>query len=82
MCLAVCRHTQGGAFANGVLYILVESARANGLDVYEYLKQLMEEISNNHHLENPFGIDRILLWSKELTEQCRMKQVKKKCLKQ
>ena len=32
--------TPRGAFANGVLYTLVETARANELDVYEYLKYL------------------------------------------
>nr|WP_303243443.1 transposase domain-containing protein [uncultured Blautia sp.] len=41
-----------GAFANGVLYTLVESTRANELDVYEYLKYLLTEIPNNHHLED------------------------------
>ena len=74
--------TPKGAFANGVLYTLVESARANDLDVYEYLKHLLTEMPNNHHLENPSVIDRLLPWSKELPEQCRMKRNRKKCLKQ
>ena len=74
--------TPTGAFANGVLYTLVESARANDLDVYEYLKHLLAEMPNNHHLENPSVIDRLLPWSKELPEQCRMKRNRKKCLKQ
>lgn len=55
-------------FANGVLYTLVESARANDLDVYEYLKHLLTEMPNNHHLENPSVIDQLLPWSKELPE--------------
>lgn len=70
-----------GAFANGVLYTLAVSARANGLDVYEYLKYLLTEMPNNHHLENPSVIDRYLPWSEELPEQCRLKQNYKKCLK-
>lgn len=74
--------TPKGAFANGVLYTLVESARANDLDVYEYLKHLLIETLNNHHLENPSVIDRLLPWSKELPEQCRMKRNRKKFLKQ
>lgn len=74
--------TPKGAFANGVLYTLVESARANDLDVYEYLKHLLTEMPNNHHLENPSVIDRLLPWSKELPEQCRIKRNRKKCLKQ
>ena len=74
--------TPKGAFANGVLYTLVESARANDLDVYEYLKHLLTERPNNHHLEKPSVIDRLLPWSKELPEQCRMKRNRKKFLKQ
>lgn len=73
--------TPRGAFANGVLYILVESAKANELDVYEYLKYLLTETPNNNHLENPSVIDRYLPWSEELLEQCRLKQKYKKCLK-
>lgn len=73
--------TPKGAFANGVLYTLVESARANELDVYEYLKYLLIEMPNNHHLEDPSVIDSLLPWSKELPEQCHLKRNRKKCLK-
>lgn len=74
--------TPHGAFANGVLYTLVESARANELDGYEYLKYLLTEMPNNHHLEKPAVIDQLLPWAKELPEQCRLKRSRKKCLKQ
>ena len=65
-----------------MLYTLVESARANKLDVYEYLKYLLSEMPNNHHLEDPRVIDRLLPWSEELPKQCRLKTRQKKCLKQ
>lgn len=74
--------TPHGVFANGVLYTLVESARANDLDVYEYLKYLLTEMPNNHHLENAAIIDQLLPWSNELPEQCHLKRSRKKCLKQ
>ena len=74
--------TPHGAFANGVLYTLVKSARANKLDVYEYLKYLLTEMPNNHYQEDPTVIDRLLPWSEELPEQCRLKTRQKKCLKQ
>lgn len=45
--------TPRGTFANGVLYTLVESAKANKLDVYEYLKYLLIEMPNNHHQKDP-----------------------------
>lgn len=73
--------TPRGAFANGVLYTLVESARANDLDVYEYLKHLLTEMSNNHYQEDPSVIDQLLPWSEELPDQCRLKKRRKKCLK-
>lgn len=69
--------TPRGAFANGVLYTLVESARANDLEVYEYLKHLLTEMPNNHYMENPSVIDGLLPWSEELPEQCHMKRNRK-----
>ena len=36
-CLAVC-DTPKGARASAVFYTLIESAKANGLDVFRYLK--------------------------------------------
>ena len=73
--------TPKGAMANAVLYTLIESAKANELDSYEYLKYLLSEMPNNHYLEHPEVIDRYLPWSPELPEECRLKQQKKKCLK-
>ena len=70
--------TPRGAFANGVLYTLVESARANDLDVYEYLKHLLTEMPNNHYQEEPSVIDRLLPWSEDLPEQCHLKSRRKK----
>lgn len=70
------------AFANGILYTLVESARANDLDVYGYLKYLITEMPDNHHLETPAGIERYMPWSEELSEQYHLKRNHKKCLKQ
>jgi len=64
--------TPKGARANAILYTLVESARANGLDVYEYLKYLLTEMPNNCHLEQPEILDHYLPWSKELPEECQL----------
>ena len=73
--------TPKGAKANAVLYTLVESVSANDLDVYAYLKYLLTEMPNNHHLGQPEILDRYLPWSSELPEECRLKQQKKKCFK-
>lgn len=72
--------TKKGAKANAILYTLVESARANGLDVYEYLKYLLSEMPNNQHLERPEILSNYLPWSKQLPEECQLKK-QKKCFK-
>lgn len=51
----------------------------NNLDVYEYLKYLLEEMPNNDHLQNPEILDRYLPWSDELPDQCHLKRAHKKC---
>ena len=73
----VCRYP-AWSICKWSVYTLVESARANKLDVYEYLKYLLSEMPNNHHLEDPRVIDRFLPWSEELPEQCRLKTRQKK----
>jgi Transposase and inactivated derivatives len=70
-----------GATANAVLYTLVESARANELDVYEYLNYLLTEIPNSDYLQQPEVLEKYLPWSQELPEVCRLNHNYKKCLK-
>lgn len=72
--------TPKGTKANAILYTLVESARANSLDVYEYLKYLLTEIPNSHYLEQPDALDQYLPWSRSLPEQCRLEHKHEKCL--
>lgn len=73
--------TPKGATANAVLYTLVESARANNLDVYEYLKYLLTEMPNNDHVLHPEILDGYLPWSEELPDECRLAMKHKKCFK-
>ena len=74
--------TPKGAKANAAMYTLVESVRANGLDVYEYLIYLLTEMPNNQHMERPEIIDDYLPGSKELPEVCQLKHQNKKCFNQ
>jgi transposase len=73
--------TPKGARANAILYTIVETAKANKLDVYEYLKYLLEEMPNNSYLQNPEILDRYLPWSLELPDQCQLKTKHRKSLK-
>ena len=73
--------TPKGATANAVLYTLVETAKANGLDAYEYLKYLLEELPNNDYLQNPEILDRYLPWSPDIPDHCRLQQKHKRSFK-
>ena len=73
--------TPKGAKANAILYTLVESARANQLNVFEYLKYLLAEIPNSGFLEHPQILDEYLPWSKSLPEQCRLERKVKRVAK-
>lgn len=73
--------TPKGATANAVLYTLVESAKANDLDVYEYLKYLLNEIPNKDFNNQPEILDQFLPWSTELPEECRLNHSYKNFLK-
>jgi len=67
-----------GATANAVMYTIVESAKANDLNVYEYLKFLHTAMPDTDFNNHPDRIDSYLPWSKELPEECRLtKKVKK-----
>ena len=72
--------TPKGAQANAILYTMVENARINELDAYEYLKYLLSEMPNIDFHNHPDLIDRYLPWSKELPDQCRLKRKHTKLL--
>ncbi len=69
--------TPKGAKANAILYTLAETAKANDLDAYEYLKYLLEEMPNNRHLEKPYILDDYMPWSDKLPDRCKL-QIKTK----
>ena len=72
--------TPKGAQTNAILYTMVENARINELDAYEYLKYLLTEMPNIDFHNHPDLIDRYLPWSKELPDQCRLKRKHTKLL--
>lgn len=73
--------TPKGATANAIMYTLVESAKANNLNVYEYLKFFLTKMPDTDFNNHPELIDAYLPWSKELPEECRLSNRIKKNLK-
>lgn len=55
--------SQAGAKASANLYSLVETAKANGLNSYEYLKLIFKELPNAKCVED---IERLLPWQVQL----------------
>jgi len=67
-----------GATANAVMHTIVQSAKANDLNVYEHLKFLLTVMPDTDFNNHPDLIDSYLPWSRELPEGCRLtKKVKK-----
>ena len=73
--------TPKGATASAVAYTLAESAKANGLNVYEYFRHILGQMPNNDFHNHPEEIDRLLPWSDELPKECRLAQKHEKHLK-
>lgn len=77
--MLICKHnrknwffsnTARGATTSAILYSLVETANANSLSPYAYLKYLLERLPNID-LEDPAELDKLMPWSNELPAFCR-----------
>jgi len=55
-----------GAYACAIIYTIIESARANGLNLFEYLKFLFSVVSNIKDGD----IDTLLPWGDAVPEKC------------
>lgn len=66
--------TQAGAKANAISYSLVETAKANQLNVYEYLKYCFSRLPDMDFRNHKELLDELLPWSESLPKECRMKE--------
>ncbi len=58
-------NSQAGANASANLYSIIETAKANGLNPYEYLRKIFKELPNAQSVE---GIEKLLPWELSATE--------------
>jgi hypothetical protein len=65
-------NTQKGAYASSVVYSIIETARANGLNVFAYLQFLFETLPNTTSSQLPS----LLPWSDSLPDSCRLPEKK------
>ena len=66
--------TVHGAQASAILYSIVETAKANGLNVYQYFRHLLTVIPQHMEDTTLDFLDDLLPWSKNLPEICRKKK--------
>lgn len=62
-----------GAEASATIYSLVETAKANKLKIYEYLKHLLTEIPKHMDDTSMDFLEDLLPWSEKLPEECHKK---------
>jgi len=64
-------NTSRGANASATIYSIIETAKENGLNPFEYLKYLFEHLPNMD-TKNPEHIDVVLPWSATLPDVCKV----------
>lgn len=66
--------TQKGAESSAMIYSIVETAKANGLDIYLYFKYLLEHMADMDFLKNPSLLDQLMPWSESVQVNCKQKK--------
>lgn len=64
-------NTQKGATSSATIYSIVETAKENGLNPFEYLTYLFEQLPNID-IKDQSAIDILLPWSVNLPDRCRV----------
>ena len=62
--------TPKGADASARVYSLIETAKANGLDVFEYLSWLFRQITAANHKFMDDFLEKLMPWSEQAQENC------------
>ena len=65
--------TVSGAKASAIAFSIVETAKANNLNVYQYFKYLLTEIPKHMNETNLRFIDDLLPWSDSIPDLCKKK---------
>ncbi len=68
-------NTPRGAKASATIYSVIETAKENGLNPFQYLKYLFEQLPQLPDPKDPEELDRLLPWSSSLPLTCRASQL-------
>ncbi len=67
--------TPKGAAASAAVYSLIETAKANGLNVYTYLEYLLLYMPDTYWLNDPAQLDCLMPWSESVQAECKRKRL-------
>lgn len=79
-------NSKNGARASGILLSMTETAKANGLKIFEYLTYVLDQMKEyaHDHLQKPTDLSfdedflrTLLPWSDTLPDSCKIKVIKK-----
>ena len=73
--------SSNGAKASAILYSLVETAKANMINTFEYFNLLLTEIPQHMEDKDLSFIDDLLPWSPRVQRKCLSRYKKSSCLK-
>lgn len=57
-----------GARTNATMYSIIESAKANKLNIYKYINYLLEKLPQMENIHDEKELEKYLPWSSELPE--------------
>jgi len=64
--------TPRGASAIATVYRIVETAKANGLNVYAYLNHLLLYMSATDYQNEPDELEDLMPWSQRVQIECKL----------
>lgn len=62
--------SEAGAKANAICLSIAETAKANGVDYYQYLLKLLTDLPNSDIHRNPEILNQYMPWSKVIQNEC------------
>ena len=60
-----------GAKASAAVYSIIETAKVNGLNPFQYLRYLFEHLPNADIQRHPEHLDDVLPWNETIQQNCK-----------
>jgi len=64
--------TAKGAKASAMVYSIIETAKANGLNTYKYLEYVLREMPDSDWMRHPENLDPLMPWAEDAKRICSL----------